>query len=137
MHEQPRGPLAIPDDVIQAETGRDTVSWGILLDASGAPGFSHAQLIAHLQDIYGLDARWAGTVAVRYEAARGIEREVTVPADLVAAMIFRSSARLRFEQMARSEQRNLIFWIDQAADAKERNARMDALIERLARGDMR
>lgn len=135
MHDQPRGPLAIPDDVIRSETGRPSESWYILLDASGARAFSHAHLIEHLQDIYGLDARWAGNIAVRYEVTRGIDREVTVPSDLLAAVIFKSTARIRFEQMARSEQRSLLVWLDQATDAAERKARIGDLIDRLQRGD--
>ncbi|MBK8798901.1 MAG: YdeI/OmpD-associated family protein [Anaerolineales bacterium] len=72
---------------------------------------------------------------MRYEAACGIEREVTVPADLVAAMIFKATARQRFEQLARPEQRSLLVWLDQAADAQERNARINDLLDRLQRGD--
>jgi len=135
VHDQPRGPLSIPDEVIQFEPGRPSAAWHLLLDASGARAFSHAQLIGHLQDIYGLDTRWASTLAVRYEAACGIEREVTVPADLVAAMIFKATARQRFEQLARPEQRSLLVWLDQAADAQERNARINDLLDRLQRGD--
>ncbi|MBK8798900.1 MAG: hypothetical protein IPM07_22430 [Anaerolineales bacterium] len=48
MHDQPRGPLSIPDEVIQFETGRPSAAWHLLLDASGARAFSHAQLIGHL-----------------------------------------------------------------------------------------
>lgn len=131
MRELPRGPLAIPDEVIELETGRNTEAWCILLDASGAKGFTHAQLLEHLEQIYGLEPRWASTVAVRYEAARGIEREVNVPADLVAALFFKPAARRKFEQLPRVEQRSLIAWLDQAADAQERKARIEALLERL------
>ncbi len=132
MHDQPRGPLAIPEEVIQFETGRTTVDWCILLDASDAQTFSHAQLIEHLERIYGLETRWANTVAVRYEAARGIEREVAVPADLVAAMIFKPAARRRFEQLSRTEQRNLVIWLDEATDARERQARIAGLLGQLS-----
>lgn len=45
MRELPRGPLAIPDEVIGLETGRNTEAWCILLDASGARGFTHTQLL--------------------------------------------------------------------------------------------
>lgn len=132
MHEQPRGPLAIPEEVIQFETGRTTADWCVLLDASEALTFSHAQLIEHLERIYGLETRWASTVAVRYEAARGIEREVAVPADLVAAMIFKSAARRRFEQLPRAEQRNLLIWLDEAADSRERQARIAEILAHLS-----
>mgnify|MGYP005837929053 CR=1 FL=1 len=135
MHEQPRGPLAIPDEVIQVETGRTTEAWNILLDATDARSFSHAQLIEHLESIYGLETRWANTVAIRYETARGIDREVNVPADLVAAMLFKAAARQRFELLTRAEQRNLLAWLDEAANAKERKARIQDLLNRLQRGE--
>ncbi len=132
MHDQPRGPLAIPDEVIQFETGRTTDDWCVLLDASDAQGFSYAQLIEHLERIYALETRWASTVAVRYEAARGIEREVAVPADVVAAMIFKAAARRRFEQLSRAEQRSLLIWLDAAQDARTRTARIAEVLDRLS-----
>ena len=136
MHEQPRGPLAIPDEVIQFETGRSTEGWVILLDASDARSFSHAQLLDHLEAIYGLETRWASIVAIRYEAACGIDRDVNVPADLVAAMLFKAAARQRFEQLARAEQRSLLVWLDEATDAAERKMRIQELLDRLQRGDI-
>ena len=136
MHEQPRGPLAIPDEVIQFETGRSTEGWVILLDASDARSFSHAQLLDHLEAIYGLETRWASIVAIRYEAACGIDRDVNVPADLVAAMLFKAAARQRFEQLARAEQRSLLAWLDDATDAAERKMRIQELLDRLQRGDI-
>ena len=39
MQEQARGPLALGDDVIRAETGRDSESWYIMLDAGGAQAY--------------------------------------------------------------------------------------------------
>ncbi len=132
VHEQPRGPLAIPDEVIHFETGRFSAQWFFLLDASGAREFSHAHLVDHLERIYALETRWASTVALRYEAARGIDREATVPADLVAAMIFKAAARRRFEQLSRPEQRSLLAWLDAAADAQERTARINDLLVRLS-----
>lgn len=136
MQDKPRGPLAIPEEVISFETGRTTEAWRILLDASGASTFSHAQLVAHLEDIYALETRWASTVAIRYEAVAGIDREVNAPADLVAAMIFKSAARQRFEQLTRAEQRSLLVWLDEAADAAERKVRAQDLLDRLQRGEM-
>ncbi len=133
MQDQARGPLALTDDVIRAETGRDSESWYIMLDAGGARQLSHGQIVELLADVYGLEDRWAGIMAVRYEAARAIDREVAVPADLVAAMLFKSAARVRFEQLPQPEQRSLIFWIDEAADNSERRARIGELIERLQR----
>ena len=117
---------------MQFETGRTTDDWCVLLDASDAQGFSHAQLIEHLEAIYGLETRWASTVAVRYEAARGIEHEVAVPADVVAAMIFKATARRRFEQLSRPEQRSLLLWLDAATDARERTARIATMLDRLS-----
>lgn len=93
MQEQARGPLALGDDVIRAETGRDSESWYIMLDAGGARQLSHGQIVELLAGVYGLEDRWAGIMAVRYEAARAIDRAVAVPADLVAAMLFKSAAR--------------------------------------------
>lgn len=136
MHEQTRGPLAIPDEVIQFETGRTTEAWNTLLDASGVRTFSHAQLIEHLETIYGLETRWASTVAIRYETACGIDREVNVPADLVAAMFFKPLARQRFERLTRAGQRSLLIWLDEALDAPERKARIDDLLNRLQRDDL-
>ncbi|HRW46019.1 MAG: YdeI/OmpD-associated family protein [Caldilinea sp.] len=131
MQEQARGPLALGDDVIRAETGRDSESWYIMLDAGGARQLSHGQIVELLAGVYGLEDRWAGIMAVRYEAARAIDRAVAVPADLVAAMLFKSAARVRFEQLPQAEQRSLIFWLDEASDGSERRARIGELIERL------
>ena len=133
MQEQARGPLALADDVIRAETGRDSESWYIMLDAGGARQLSHGQIVELLTDVYGLDDRWAGIMAVRYEAARAIDREVAAPADLVAAMLFKSAARVRFEQLPRHEQRSLIFWLDEAETGSERQARIGELLDRLQR----
>ena len=131
MQEQARGPLALGDDVIRAETGRDSESWYIMLDARPARQLSHGQIVELLAGVYGLEDRWAGIMAVRYEAARAIDRAVAVPADLVAAMLFKSAARVRFEQLPQAEQRSLIFWLDEASDGSERRARIGELIERL------
>lgn len=131
MQDQARGPLALGDDVIRAETGRDSESWYIMLDAGGARQLSHGQIVELLAGVYGLEDRWAGIMAVRYEAARAIDRAVAVPADLVAAMLFKSAARVRFEQLPQVEQRSLIFWLDEASDGSERRARIGELIERL------
>ena len=131
MQDQARGPLALGDDVIRAETGRDSESWYIMLDAGGARQLSHGQIVELLAGVYGLEDRWAGILAVRYEAARAIDRAVAVPADLVAAMLFKSAARVRFEQLPQAEQRSLIFWLDEAADSSERRERIGELIERL------
>ncbi len=132
MQEQARGPLALADDVIRAETGRDSASWYIMLDAGGARQLNHGQIVDLLARVYNLDDRWAGIIAVRYEAARAIDREVAVPADLVAAMLFKSAARIRFEQLPRHEQRSLIFWLDETSGS-ERRARISELLARLQR----
>lgn len=131
MQDQARGPLALGDDAIHAETGRDSESWYIMLDAGGARQLSHGQIVELLASVYGLEDRWAGIMAVRYEAARAIGREVAVPADLVAAMLFKSAARVRFEHLPQPEQRSLIFWLNEAADGSERRARIAELIGRL------
>lgn len=131
MQDQARGPLALTDEVIRDETGRDSESWYIMLDAGGARQLSHGQIVELLADVYGLEDRWAGIMAVRYEAARAIDREVAVPADLVAAMLFKSAARVRFEHLPQPEQRSLIFWLNEAADSSERRARIGVLIDRL------
>lgn len=133
MQDQARGPLALADDVIRAETGRDSESWYIMLDAGGARQLSHGQIVELLANVYGLEDRWAGIMAVRYEAARAIDREVAAPADLVAAMLFKSAARVRFEQLPRHEQRGLIFWLDEAETGSERQARIGELLDRLQR----
>ncbi len=133
MQDQARGPLALADDVIRAETGRDSESWYIMLDAGGARQLSHGQIVELLTGVYGLEDRWAGIMAVRYEAARAIDREVAAPADLVAAMLFKSAARVRFEQLPRHEQRSLILWLDEAETGSERQARIGELLDRLQR----
>jgi len=130
MQDQARGPLALADEVIRAETGRDSESWYIMLDAGGARQSNHGQIVDLLTSVYNLDDRWAGILAVRYEAARAIDREVAVPADLVAAMLFKRAARVRFEQLPRPEQRSLIFWLDEVSGS-ERRARIGELIDRL------
>jgi uncharacterized protein YdeI (YjbR/CyaY-like superfamily) len=50
-------------------------------------------------------------------------------------MLFKAVARQCFELLTRVEQRNLLAWLDEAADAKERKARIQDLLNRLQSGE--
>ena len=131
MRENPRGPLAIADAQIKEETGRDSDDWYFLLDAWGARGQTHRAIVDHLQTIYGLGDDWANTMAVRYEFARGLQHQLSIPADLIAATLFKPQARLKLEEMDAAQQRHVIATIDAPPDAQQRRARIAAIVQQL------
>ena len=64
---------------------------------------------------------------------QSLNRQCMFSACRTRQLLFKSAARVRFEQLPQPEQRSLIFWIDEAADNSERRARIGELIERLQR----
>ena len=132
MAMQGRGPLALPDDLIEERTGRSSEDWYVLLDAWGAPGKGHAATVAELTQVFGLSERWANIVAIRYEAARDLQEETTTPADLITALILKPALRVKFEQLDASEHRAICRWIEAAEDKAERAQRIRETVEQLA-----
>ena len=131
MVNQGRGPLAMSDELITEETGRSSDDWYVMLDAWGAPKKGHRATVAELQNVFGLRERWAHIVAIRFEAARGLQEESTVPADLVTALILNPTLRLRFEQMDMAEQQAIARWIEAAEDKRTRNQRVQETVGQL------
>lgn len=131
MSTHARGPLAIPDEQIVDETGRSSADWAVLLDAWGAPEKGHTATVAELQTVFGLGERWAHIVAIRYEAARGLQGQSSVPADLVTALILKPTLRIRFEQMDVAEQRAISRWIEAAEDKPTRTQRVQETVRQL------
>ena len=131
MSNPGRGPLAMPDDLIEEETGRSSEDWYVMLDAWGAPQKGHRATVAELENVFGLRERWAYVVAIRYEAARGLQEESTVPAELVTALILNPKLRLQFEQMGMTEQRAIARWIEAAEDKTTRNQRVEETVRQL------
>lgn len=135
MEMRSRSPLGLPDDLVREETGRMSEAWYILLDAWGAPEKGHVATVRHLQEIHGLSERWANTIAIRYEAARDLQEETSVPADLVTAMILKPAARIRFENLPPTEQRNIIQWIEAAEEKATRSRRIQEAVAQLMAND--
>lgn len=131
MTNQGRGPLAMPDDVIMEETGRSSEDWYVMLDATGASKKGHLATVTELQGVFGLRERWAHIVAIRYEAARGLQEESSIPADLVTALILQPTLRLKFEQMDMAEQRAIARWIEAAEDKSDRDQRVRETVRQL------
>lgn len=135
MEMRSRSPLGLPDEMVREETGRMSEAWYILLDAWGAPEKGHVATVRHLQEIHGLSERWANTIAIRYEAARDLQEETSVPADLVTAMILKPAARIRFENLPPTEQRNIIQWIEAAEEKATRSRRIQEAVAQLMAND--
>ena len=135
MEMRSRSPLGLPDEMVREETGRMSEAWYILLDAWGAPEKGHVATVRHLQEIHGLSERWANTIAIRYEAARDLQEETSVPADLVTAMILKPAARIRFENLPPAEQRNIIQWIEAAEEKATRSRRIQEAVAQLMAND--
>jgi uncharacterized protein YdeI (YjbR/CyaY-like superfamily) len=134
MDSSARGPLGMPEEAVVEATGRSSAAWFALLDAWRAQTKGHVARVEHLQEIYGLPERWANTVAIRYEAARDLEEESSVPADLISAMILKASARVRFEGLTPAEQRSIVQWIEAADGQNERRARIQQTVAELITG---
>lgn len=132
MAIQARGPLAMPDDLIEEETGRSSEDWYVLLDAWGAPEKGNAATVAQLEQVFGLSGRWAHIVAIRYEAARNLQSETSTPADLITALILKPALRVKFEQMDVVERRAICRWIEAAEDKATRSQRVRETVEQLA-----
>ena len=133
MEQRGRGPLAITDEQVIEETGRSSADWYVMLDAWGARTHSHAEIAGHLRSIYGLDDNWSNTLAVRYAHARDLQETMSVPGDLIAAMILKPAARERFEALSVAEQRALISGLETGPDTGERRRRIQALVAELTR----
>src|SRR5215470_14073723 len=60
------------EDAVRAATGRGWDEWGEVLDAWGARGHSHGEIVGWLVDEQGVGSWWAQTVTVGYERSRGM-----------------------------------------------------------------
>jgi uncharacterized protein YndB with AHSA1/START domain len=77
MHPDPLIPMAnerIPsDDAVRAATGRSWDEWEKVLDARGAAGLSHKQIVALLDEMGEIESGWwVQTVTVGYEKRKGM-----------------------------------------------------------------
>ncbi|SMC57605.1 DUF4287 domain-containing protein [Kibdelosporangium aridum] len=59
-------------DAVRTATGRDWDEWNAELDAWGATGHSHKEIVAWLMDERGVGSWWAQSITVAYEQARGL-----------------------------------------------------------------
>ena len=60
------------DDAVKAKTGKTWSEWFKLLDAAGAKKMTHREIVAYLNQKYGVGPWWRQMVAVTYEQARGL-----------------------------------------------------------------
>ncbi|MEV4600295.1 DUF4287 domain-containing protein [Amycolatopsis sp. NPDC049253] len=60
------------DDAVRTATGRGFGEWGELLDAWGARGQSHGDIVSRLIEEHRMGTWWAQTVTVEYERSRGL-----------------------------------------------------------------
>lgn len=67
----PVGPK-IGDDAVRAATGKPWAEWFDLLDAAGAAGMDHREIVAWLTKEHGIGSWWRQMVAVTYEQTRGL-----------------------------------------------------------------
>ena len=63
------------DGAVKAKTGRDWAEWCVLLDAEGAAGLTHQQIVGIVHGKYGGGPWWSQMVTVGYERLRGLRRE--------------------------------------------------------------
>jgi uncharacterized protein YndB with AHSA1/START domain len=60
------------DEAVKAKTGKDWAEWFGLLDAAGAQGMNHKQIVAYLVEHHQVEPWWRQMVTVTYEQARGL-----------------------------------------------------------------
>jgi uncharacterized protein YndB with AHSA1/START domain len=60
------------DNAVHAATGKNWDEWLSIMDAAGAAGWTHKQIVAFLHDEHGVGAWWQQMVTVEYERARGL-----------------------------------------------------------------
>ncbi|WP_432849029.1 DUF4287 domain-containing protein [Amycolatopsis sp. CA-161197] len=60
------------DDAVRTTTGRGFGEWGEVLDAWGARGQGHGEIVGRLVEEHRLGSWWAQTVTVEYERSRGL-----------------------------------------------------------------
>ena len=86
---------------------------------------------AEVREGAGISAGEKVTVSLELDSAK---REVTVPADLAAALKADKTARDFFGSLSFSNQRGYVDWIEQAKKEETRTARVAKAIESLAAG---
>jgi uncharacterized protein YndB with AHSA1/START domain len=67
------------DDAVQAKTGKTWPEWFSLLDAAGARGMTHKEIVAYLSGQHAVGPWWQQTVTVAYEQARGMRQKHEKP----------------------------------------------------------
>jgi uncharacterized protein YndB with AHSA1/START domain len=73
MPDTPEAPR-MSDEKVRSKTGRGWDEWFSLLDAAGAAGRSHSEIVSLLEAYPEVDAWWRQSVTVEYEKARGLRR---------------------------------------------------------------
>jgi hypothetical protein len=95
------------DEAVQAKTGKTWAEWLAVLDAAGAAGMSHKEIVEYLHARHNVGPWWRQSITVAYEQERGlrlkhekpegfqISRSKTVNAPLVSLYEAWSNEKLR------------------------------------------
>lgn len=71
----PAKPGGIGDDAVKAATGKTWSQWLKSLDAAGAKGKSHKEIVAIVAGAFDIGPWWQQMVTVGYEQARGLRKK--------------------------------------------------------------
>lgn len=134
MAEKPGGSRGISEETIQLKTGRSSEEWYALLDQWGATQKGHPAIARYLEQEHGVSAWWAQTLTVRYEYARGLRQQVTMPDELRDALAQNPAAQAAFDRLSRSQQREHMEHVATAKKPETRARRVEQAIERLLQG---
>ena len=69
----------IGDAAVEAATGKNWKQWLSVLDKAGGKKMSHKEIVAVVQDRYGVGPWWRQMVTVGYEQARGLRQKHEKP----------------------------------------------------------
>ena len=134
MEQKPGGSRGISEDTIREKTGKSSEEWYTLLDQWGATEKGHPAIARYLEQEQGVSAWWAQSLTVRYEYARGLRQEVTMPDELRDALAQNPAAQAAFDRLSRSHQREHMEHVATAKKPDTRTRRAEQAIERLLQG---
>jgi uncharacterized protein YndB with AHSA1/START domain len=69
----------VSDAAVKAATGNTWDEWFAILDAAGAAGMSHKQIVAVLREQHSVPDWWTQMVTVQYEQERGLRQKHEKP----------------------------------------------------------
>ena len=134
MDQKPGGARGISEEAIQMKTGRSSEEWYALLDQWGAPDKGHTAIARYLEQELGVSPWWAQTLTVRYEYARGLRQELTMPDELRDALAQNPAAQAAFDRLSRSHQREHMEHVATAKKPETRARRVEQTFQRLLQG---